>query len=662
MFRKLLIANRGEIACRIIRTARKMGINTVAVYSEADRNSLHVQQADQAFYLGPAPATESYLNIAALMKIAKDCGAEAIHPGYGFLSENQEFAQACAAANITFIGPSVEALNIMGSKLLAKQHLANSPVPLIPGYHGEDQSDQRLLNEAKAMGFPVLIKAANGGGGKGMRTVTNTEAFLEALAAARRESLSSFADDTMILEKLVQNPRHIEIQIMADNFDQVVHLFERDCSIQRRHQKVLEEAPAHHLQPELRQKLADAAIAVAKAIRYRGAGTVECLVDDTNQFYFMEMNTRLQVEHPVTEMITGLDLVEWQIKIAANHPLPCQQSDIHAHGHALECRLYAEDPSHDFMPSIGHIRFLRQPQTEHLRIDTGIAEHATISMYYDPMIAKLITWGETRAEAIQRMATALRQYHLGGVKTNRAFLLAILHHPLFLANTFTTQFLSQTTLEIPAVDSSQAVFLAAALDYTALTQQADPLYQATFGWQMHLNSQWIWHYRCGDQSFAIQVTPYNQTQLSLTRLDPQTLRPTTCSTPDTLDLTLSCSDDRLRYDDGHTIRCVYYERAASVLTIYTPEGPVEFQRLQQEKNSDQIAHQAQLTAPMPGTVVAILKQLGDQVAPGDALIVLEAMKMEHTIRAPNAGTVQDIFYPVGAQVSEGATLAALEPL
>ncbi|PJD92735.1 MAG: 3-methylcrotonyl-CoA carboxylase [Legionella sp.] len=652
MFRKLLIANRGEIACRIIRTARKMGIRTVAVYSAADAQSLHVQQADEAFYIGPSPAHESYLNIEAILQIAKQSGAEAIHPGYGFLSENQAFATACETQNIIFIGPSVEALKIMGSKLLAKQHLANSPVPLIPGYHGEDQSDQRLLQEAETMGFPVLIKAANGGGGKGMRTVTAADQFLEALASARRESLSSFADDTMILEKLIQNPRHIEIQIMADHFDHVVHLFERDCSIQRRHQKVLEEAPANHLPPTLRQKLADAAIAVAKAIGYRGAGTIECLVDDTEQFYFMEMNTRLQVEHPVTELITGLDLVEWQIKIAANHPLPCQQSDIHAHGHALECRLYAEDPTHNFMPSTGHIRFLREPKVEHLRIDTGITEDSSISMYYDPMIAKLITWGETRVEAIQRMCSALEQYHLSGIKTNRAFLLAILNHPLFLANTFTTDFLNQTTLQLSTTNVPQALFLAAAIDYAALTQQSDPLYQDTFGWQMHLNNQWISHYRCIDQSFTIQITPNTKTQVSMALLDTAEVS--------VLNI-IDCTADSLRYDDGHTIQHVYYEREGPTLTIFTAQGPLEFQRLEHMHTIAQTA-QSQLTAPMPGTVVAILKQPGDQVVSGDALLVLEAMKMEHTIRAPNAGTVQEIFYPVGAQVSEGATLAALEPL
>jgi 3-methylcrotonyl-CoA carboxylase alpha subunit len=653
MFRKLLIINRGEIACRIIRTARTMGIATVAVYSAADEQTLHVREADEAFYLGPAPAIDSYLNIDAILKIAQECKAEAIHPGYGFLSENPAFAQACATAGIVFIGPSVQALEIMGSKQLAKQHLAQTAIPLIPGYHGTEQSDQHLLAEAQKIGFPLLIKAANGGGGKGMRTVYSHTEFLTELTAARRESSAYFADDTIILEKLIQNPRHIEIQIMADNFGQTVHVFERDCSIQRRHQKVIEEAPAAQLAPELRQQMTDAAIAVAKAIQYRGAGTVECLVENNQHFYFMEMNTRLQVEHPVSEMISGLDLVAWQIKIAANEPLPCSQADIPMRGHAIECRLYAEDPAHEFLPSTGQIRFLRTPNKANLRIDTGIEEHSIISIYYDPMIAKIIAWGTDRNDAIQRLIGALRHYHVGGVKTNRSFLLGILQNPQFAANTYTTHFLQDNPITIPQADIFWALSAASAIDYAALTHNLDPIYQANFGWQMHSPSAWHWYYRYQTQSFTLLITPLSLQQLRITFPD---------QTAPTCEFTILCTQDKVSLDNGREQRHYYYDELGDHLTVYLEEEPIELQRVTSHQSQSTLNHRPELTAPMPGTVVAVLKQLGESVESGEALIVLEAMKMEHTIHAPHAGTVQEIFYPVGAQVQEGATLAALEPL
>lgn len=653
MFRKLLITNRGEIACRIIRTARKMGIATVAVYSAADEHSIHVREADEAFYLGPAPAVDSYLNIAAIIKIAQDCHAEAIHPGYGFLSENPEFAKACTAAGIVFIGPSVHALEIMGSKQLAKQHLASSAIPLIPGYHGEDQSDEGLLAQAKKIGFPLLIKAANGGGGKGMREVPIHEEFLSELAAARRESIAYFADDTIILEKLIQNPRHIEIQIMADNFGQVVHVFERDCSIQRRHQKVIEEAPAAQLSPALRQQMTDIAIAVAKAIQYCGAGTIECLVENNQHFYFMEMNTRLQVEHPVSEMISGLDLVAWQIKIAANEPLPCSQAEITMHGHAVECRVYAEDPTHEFLPSTGQIRFLRTPHQQHIRIDTGIEERSTISIYYDAMIAKIIAWGETRADATQRLISALQHYHVGGVKTNRSYLLGILQHPQFAANTYTTHFLNEHNISAPQANLSSALAFAAAIDYAALSQTLDPIYLASFGWQMHVPSGWTWYYRYQEETFAVRVSPLSLQRMCITFLD---------SNSSMSEFEIHCTQDTITLDDGHERRHCYYDQVGDTHTLYLEQEPIALQRITSHQSQATISSKAELTAPMPGTVVAVLKQLGEQVESGEALIVLEAMKMEHTIRAPHAGKVQDIFYPVGSQVQEGATLAALEPL
>lgn len=653
MFRKLLIANRGEIACRIIRTARNMGIATVAVYSAADEQSLHVREADEAFYLGPAPAIDSYLNIDAILKIAQDCKAEAIHPGYGFLSENPAFAQACTQSGIIFIGPPVHALEIMGSKQLAKQHLAQTSIPLIPGYHGDNQSDQHLLAEAQKIGFPLLIKAANGGGGKGMRAVHDPAEFISELIAARRESSAYFADDTIILEKLIQNPRHVEVQIMADNFGHVVHVFERDCSIQRRHQKVIEEAPAAQLAPELRKQMTDAAIAVAKAIQYSGAGTVECLVENNETFYFMEMNTRLQVEHPVSEMISGLDLVAWQIKIAANEPLPCTQADIPMLGHAIECRVYAEDPDHEFLPSTGQIHFLRIPHHANMRIDTGIEEQSSISIYYDPMIAKIIAWGATRTDAIQRLIIALQHYHVGGVKTNRSFLLGILQHPEFAANTYTTHFLQDCQISIPHADVFWAVYAASAIDYAALSQHLDPVYLASFGWQMQGPRDWRWYYRYQEQTFTLQITSLSIDKLRITFLEP---RAPVC------EFTLLCTQDKVSLDNGHEQRHYYYHQQNETLTIYLEERAVELQQFTGHYSQSPLSHRPELTAPMPGTVVAVLKQLGESVESGEALIVLEAMKMEHTIHAPHAGTVQEIFYPVGTQVQEGATLAALEPL
>lgn len=649
MFRKILISNRGEIACRIMRTARKMGISTVAVYSAADKDSLHAQEADEAYYIGPAPATDSYLHIAAIIDIAKTCHADAIHPGYGFLSENIEFAKACAAANIIFIGPDLNALEIMGSKQLAKQHLAKTAIPLIPGYHGQEQKDQHLLTEAKKIGFPLLIKAANGGGGKGMRVVEKQKDFLTELAAARREASAYFADDTVILEKLIQNPRHVEIQIMADNFGSVVHVFERDCSIQRRHQKVIEEAPAAQLSTQLRKKMTDAAIKVAKAIGYRGAGTIECLIENNQHFYFMEMNTRLQVEHPVSEMISGLDLVEWQIKIAANEPLPCSQADIKMQGHAIECRVYAEDPSHDFLPSIGHIRFLKMEQDKHIRMDTGVTLGSTISMYYDPMIAKIITWGDTREEAIQRLVSALQHYHVGGVKTNRSFLLGILQNPQFRANTFTTHFLTDTQIATPKVDISLALMLAVGIDYAHISHDLDPIYQDSFAWQMHLTGGWTWYYHYQEQTFTIQVTPLDLQRFQMTYLDKFEK-----------EIAVTCTPNHIRLVTNQTQYHSYYDYHANALTLFLEQEPVILQRVVSNQNKAAQSHSPELTAPMPGTIVAVLKQLGDQVESGEALIVLEAMKMEHTIRAPYAGKLQDVFYPVGTQVQEGATLASVE--
>jgi len=649
MFNKILIANRGEIACRIIKTARTMGIHTVAIYSSVDKNNLHVQMADSAFYVGEAAAKDSYLNIDNIIAVAKQSGAQAIHPGYGFLSENPKFAKACEQAGIVFIGPSIAAMEAMASKQLAKQMLEQTEVPLTPGYHGTEQLESKLLTEAKRIGFPVLLKAANGGGGKGMRAVHSEEEFSGALAGAKRESMASFADDTMIIEKLVLNPRHVELQIMADNHGNVVHIFERDCSIQRRHQKIIEEAPAPDLSPTLRQNLATAACAVARSIKYRGAGTVEFLVEGTEKFYFMEMNTRLQVEHPVTEMITGLDLVAWQLKIAANEHLPLMQEQIHAKGHAIECRIYAEDPYNNFIPSIGQIEFLKEPTGNGLRIDTGIEAGSQITMYYDPMIAKLIAWGQDRGAALQRLEAALDHYFIGGVKTNIPFLQAICRNTHFQHAKLSTDFLTRETIDLRTPDKDLALMMTVAFDYLALVDSLDdPLLQDAFGWQMQKVNYWIWRYQDGDRIIDVEVIPLDKQQFNLTlHNDKQTI-------------SARLTGDELTIQTATASHKATVENKSQQLILYTESGRVVMGRfLWNHMQSQSPAHKGQLTAPMPATVVAILKKIGESVKAGDRLIVLEAMKMEHTIHAPQDGILADVFYAVGAQVNEGAELLAM---
>ncbi|TAL64591.1 MAG: acetyl/propionyl/methylcrotonyl-CoA carboxylase subunit alpha [Legionella sp.] len=649
MFKKILIANRGEIACRIIKTARSMGISTVAIYSTADQDSLHVRSADSAYWVGESPAKDSYLNINNIIQIAKECGAEAVHPGYGFLSENPQFAAACATAGIVFIGPSVSAMEAMASKQLAKQLLEKTKVPLTPGYHGKGQSEKELLAAAKKIGFPVLIKAANGGGGKGMRAVHEESEFSAALAGAKRESLASFADDTMIIEKLVLNPRHVEVQIMADQHGQVVHLFERDCSIQRRHQKIIEEAPAPNLSAGLRKKLAEAACEVARSIKYCGAGTVEFLVDAKEHFYFMEMNTRLQVEHPVTEMITGLDLVAWQLKIAANETLPLKQDQIQAQGHALECRIYAEDPFNGFIPSIGQLHFLKEPQGEGIRIDTGVTVGSAITMYYDPMIAKLIVWGPTREEALQRLQRALGEYYIGGVKTNIPFLQAICHHPKFLNTELSTDFLTENSIEMISPNKDRALLLAIAYDYWhTVNTIRDPLLQDTFAWHRPQTGHWTWRYYKDDVLIQALVTPMNKEQFRVELGEIEHI------------VKVLLNDDKLSIDTQQQSERAIVENRGDLLTFYSEQGQITIERFNWNKlNIHTTKHKNQLTAPMPATVVAILKNIGESVKAGDRLIVLEAMKMEHTIHAPTDGVLKDIFYAVGSQVNEGAELLSL---
>ena len=449
MFRSLLIANRGEIACRIIRTARAMGIRTIAVYSDADASARFVRLADEAWRLGPAPARDSYLRAERILDIARASGAEAIHPGYGFLSENAEFAQACADAGVVFVGPPPAAIAAMGSKSAAKQLMERAQVPLTPGYHGDEQDAGFLHQQADQIGYPVLIKASAGGGGKGMRIVERSADFPDALASCRREASASFGDDRVLIERYLQKPRHIEIQVFADQHGEAVYLFERDCSVQRRHQKVLEEAPAPGMDAARRQEMGEAACAAARAVGYVGAGTVEFIVEPDGRFYFMEMNTRLQVEHPVTEMITGQDLVAWQLRVAAGEPLPLRQDALRIHGHAIEARIYAEDPDRDFLPATGQLIRLRPPtESASVRVDTGVQEGDAITPYYDPMIAKLIVWGDDRQQALARLDQALADYRVLGLTTNIAFLRRLARHPAFAGADLDTGLIARHQAEL----------------------------------------------------------------------------------------------------------------------------------------------------------------------------------------------------------------------
>lgn len=625
-----------------------MGIHAVAIYSTVDKDSLHVKRADSAYCVGPARSQESYLNIPAIIEVAQKSGAEAVHPGYGFLSENPAFAEACLKAGLIFIGPSLFAMEVMASKQRAKQVLEKTAVPLIPGYHGDAQTDHELLHAAKEIGFPVLLKASYGGGGKGMRQVFNEADFAEAVAGARREAMSSFANDNLLIEKYLPSPKHIEIQVIADNHGQVLHLFERDCSIQRRHQKIIEEAPAAGLSAALRQRLTEAALEVVKAIEYRGAGTVEFLVSG-EAFYFIEMNTRLQVEHPVTEMITGVDLVAWQLKVAADEPLPLLQGQLTIKGHAIECRICAEDPTQQFMPSIGRLTSWEEPMGEGVRIESGVRQGDSIQPYYDPMIAKLIVWGETREEARRRLLQALSTYRIGGIKTNLPFLAAIVRNNAFIEGSFNTCFLATETIDLSKTDMQLALQLAISYDYLMLVETTvDPLSRTAFAWQMHLSAFWAWRYEIEGELIEATIFPKSKESFSIAQGS-----------------TFAVSKDGSRLwmeNEGeiHAINVV--EEEPGLLNLYMQQGSVKVKRVHQQASTSNKLENKQLIAPMPGTVVALLKQQGDMVKEGERLMVLEAMKMEHAVLAPGDGRLKEVFYGVGAQVEEGAELLAFDPV
>ena len=598
---KILIANRGEIACRVMKTARRMGIATVAVYSDADRDALHVRMADEAVPIGPAPAAESYLVIDTIIDAAKRTGADAVHPGYGFLSENPDFVRALDAAGITFIGPSADAIEAMGLKDRAKDLMAEAGVPITPGYQGEDQNDAVLAKAAKETGYPVLIKAVAGGGGKGMRKVEDPSGFAEALASARREAQASFGNDRVLIEKFVATPRHIEVQVFGDSHGHVVHMFERDCSLQRRHQKVIEEAPAPGMPDDVRAAMTEAAVKAAQAVDYEGAGTVEFIVDGsgelrTDGFYFMEMNTRLQVEHPVTEAITGLDLVEWQIRVARGEELPAQD-DITMKGHAVEARLYAEDPANDFRPGAGRVEVLRLPSD--MRVDTGIEEGGVVSRYYDPMIAKLIARGASRRSAIDRLQSGCARALVYPIKSNADFLAALLADADFRQGRLHTGLIDGFDYEPSVLEESSLV---AAIG----PQPGSGVFGALSGFRLNLPAR---------RRFTAFVDGKVRT------------------------LPLREGEARVGLV-SHGGRYAFVGAPANLL--------------------DDAVDQGALTAPMPGKVISVAVAPGDEVADGQTLLVLEAMKMEMAIKAPRDGVVAEVAAEAGQLVQDGDVLVSLQ--
>jgi 3-methylcrotonyl-CoA carboxylase alpha subunit len=660
MFERILIANRGEIACRVARTARRMGIRTVAVYSDADAGAMHVAACDEARRLGPPPPRESYLNGDAIIAAARASGAQAIHPGYGFLSENAAFAEAAAVAGLTFIGPPPNAIRAMGSKSESKRIMGRAGVPLVPGYHGDDQSDALLAREAEAMGFPVLIKASAGGGGKGMRIVLRRDEFAAALASARREAKSGFGDDTILLEKYLIEPRHIELQVFADTHGNCVHLFERDCSVQRRHQKVLEEAPAPGMTQERRREMGAAAVAAAKAIGYVGAGTVEFIVDRGGTFYFMEMNTRLQVEHPVTEMITGQDLVEWQLRVAAGETLPLAQDRVEMHGHAIEARIYAEDPERGFLPSIGRIAHLRTPGlSAEVRVDTGVRGGDEISQYYDPMIAKLIAWGEDRPAALRRLRGALDEYQVVGVTTNVDFLRRLIAHSAFAGARLDTGLIASNHAALfppRAAPSAQILACAALSEWLALRDAA----AADAGASNDPHSPWqaadAWWLNSGDQAIALTyamddaeypLRMHVKGGSFIVEMGDRKISATVQKHDGALAITLDGALVTASVVPLGEERYVFSAADMARLRLVDPLAHAA---------DDAVAGDGHLMAPMSGSIVAVLVKVGDAVARSAPLLILEAMKMEHTIAAPAAGTVTAIHFRQGDQVREGVVL------
>ncbi|XP_039492488.1 methylcrotonoyl-CoA carboxylase subunit alpha, mitochondrial [Drosophila santomea] len=660
---KILISNRGEIACRVIRTARKLGVRTVAVFSDPDEESLHTQLADEAYRVGEAPSSASYLRGERILDIAKRSGAQAIHPGYGFLSESVEFAELCQREGIIFMGPPSSAIRDMGIKSTSKAIMAAAGVPIINGYHGEDQSDECLQREADIIGFPLMIKAVRGGGGKGMRIAEKRDDFLTALNSARTESEKSFGDSSVLLERYVRSPRHVEVQVFADQYGDAVYLWERDCSVQRRHQKIIEEAPAPGLSEDLRRELGEAAVRAAKAVGYVGAGTVEFILDKEDlSFHFMEMNTRLQVEHPITEMITGTDLVEWQIRIAAGEPLPLTQSEITRRGHAFEARIYAENPRGGFLPGAGPLRYLSTPQpSDNVRVETGVREGDEVSVHYDPMIAKLVVWGENRTQALNSLVARLGEYHISGLDTNIKFLIDLASHPEFQLANVHTGFIDEQfdTLFPPIVISPQQVSQAAlALVFNELqaafrngNKDQDP-FVATPNARLNYSLVRRYQLKANEKVYSVAVKfDGEDIQIQVDNGDWQVVKAERVQDESRLKIRANINSNITTYNasiDGTGV-CLFLET-----------GKVDFELAQPKflsAQADQLgAAGSRVVAPMPGILEKVLVKPGDQVKKGENLAVLIAMKMEHILKAPRDATIKSIGGAEGDNVAKGAAV------
>ncbi len=657
--RRILIANRGEIACRIARTVQALGFHCIAVYSDADADARHVRVADDAVRIGPAPATGSYLDIAALVDAAQRTGADAVHPGYGFLAENADFARACSEAGLIFIGPSPDAIDVMGNKALAKRRMIDAGVPCVPGYQGDDQDDAAFVRAANDIGYPVMIKASAGGGGRGMRLVGAAEELPAALARARSEAGNAFGSDALILEKALVRPRHVEVQVFADSHGNVIHLGERDCSMQRRHQKVIEEAPCPVVTPALRDAMGASAVEAARSIDYRGAGTVEFLLDDDGNYYFLEMNTRLQVEHPVTECITGLDLVGWQLRVAAGEPLPLAQDDVRLAGHAIEARLYAEDPARDFLPGTGTIGVWHAAAGDGVRVDSGVQSGQTVSPYYDPLLAKIIAWGDTRETARRRLVAALRDTAAFGVVTNRSFLVDALEAAAFVEGAVTTAFIDDHSPNVvaDAGDLAAATAIAAVMLYRQEVAQAHARSLLVASSLLHWSSS-------GTLATRYELVVNGERASVL-------VKPVAGSSADTyatesgehsLSLTVADSDANgaVVKSDGRHCRVLFAATEAGGIDLCVDGRDWVFSRYGVQAAGIAEANDGLVHAPMHGVLQAVSVAPGDTVAEGAALCVLEAMKMQHEIVAPRAGRVVAIEHAVGDQVAADALLITIE--
>jgi 3-methylcrotonyl-CoA carboxylase alpha subunit len=658
MFNKILIANRGEIACRVIRTCKRMGIRTVAVFSEADSRAQHVRGADEAYLIGGPRPVDSYLKGDTIIEVAKKSGAEAIHPGYGFLSENAKFARACEDAGIVFIGPTVEAIEKMGSKSAAKALMQTAKVPVVPGYHGDNQDAAFLAKQADIVGYPLLIKAVAGGGGKGMRLVEKSEEFIPQLEAARREAKNAFGNDDVLIERFVLGPHHIEFQVFGDTHGNYVHLYERECSIQRRHQKVLEETPSPYLSVDenMRKKMGDAAVAAARAIAYRGAGTIEFIAGEDREFFFMEMNTRLQVEHPITEMISGEDLVEWQLRVAAGEPLPLKQKEIITGGHAIEVRICAENPGNDFLPETGTMHVFATPALDaegDVRLDTGVTSGDEISVYYDPMIAKLITWGGDRDEAIRRMQAALAETDVIGVKTNLGFLQQLVKHQAFIDGATDTGFIPRhrAMLMVDEKNCPDEALIAAALFELSREEAGagNGVWDSKAGWWLNRGAMRQLEFHTADDA-AVEIVSIE------TMATGYRLRMRDCEFGVSQSTVEGNAIRFIANGTGYRATVLTHEEKFSVLLANTRHHLRLVDPFHFEASGE--TNDGRLTAMMPGRVVKVMADAGDTVKKGQALIIMEAMKMEHTIVSPREGVVERVAFKVGDMVPADAVLFA----